>query len=125
MKQTNEQINQVLTEAQEKCYHKVGEELFNPPVLKCKTCNKHISRSSWIIDNGILRCILNPSPTTNWNDYGEVLEWAKKQGMWESFFSWLLIRESAFNWNIANILTNPEIGSRAIAKFLEEIKNGN
>lgn len=57
----------------------------------------------------------NPSPTTNWQDYGELLGWAKEQEWWMEFCIWLTVHPTLLD---INAITNPETGSRAIEEFL-------
>lgn len=121
----SKEIDQILTEAQGKCWHIL--EHYSSHV-KCKLCkNIHINR-----------IYPNTSPTTNWEDYGKVLEWSQEQDWWEKFIRLSYINKVMVTINnkkvhlsagesikmaefsIPNFMLNPETGSRAIATFLEE-----
>ena len=115
-----------LAEARGLCWHEANRipDAYGVDGIYCKKCQRESPSN-----------LNNPSPTTNWKDYGELLEWAKEQDdWWEEFRNWLWFTElrkltydapkscSGYGEGVPDCMLSPEIGSRAIAEFLEERK---
>lgn len=113
MELTKEQVNQILTEAQGKCGH---EPIVTGKTVRCAHCRLVFGEDGLIDLDKWNKA--NPSPTTNWQDYGECLEWAKKQDWWKGFCTALVT--TPYGCEPILLMANPETGSRAIAEFLEE-----
>lgn len=122
-----EQSAKYLVEAMGGCWHERGElvdtsvEAFSV-CLKCPKCNQDIWWP-WFPTKSV-----NPNPSS-WEFFGEVWEWAKKQGWWFDFYSESFIKEIEFRswndyeetgkWGVPIALVGPDFILR-LAEFLEK-----
>lgn len=113
---TNTEVDKVLAEKMRLCTHYFDWDSLKRMYI-CRGRDCKIEKKG---GGSTLHSI--PSPTTNWNDYGEVLEWAKKQMWFDEMVSFAMDSSYLGCHAIVNAFTSPSTGSHAIAEFLEERK---
>lgn len=130
---TNEEVDRILAEARGLSKHETRHRVsgYNKNYIQfyC-TCGRISGSSSDYRKNpeegySKFKCIFtDPSPTTNWADYGVFLEWMKEQNLWQAFVQTLFDKAEHDDQvgDTANIFTNPQTGSHALAEFLKERK---
>ena len=117
--ETNEEADRILTEARGLCSHEWN--IIDNKEAHCEICNVYCT---------LKHLHTNPSPTTSWADYGEVIEWAKKQEWFKDFTFRLKVKCQGAWFKLPNntdkneteIMTDPEKGSHALAEFINERK---
>lgn len=138
----NIQVDRILTEKRGKCWHETKHR--DSPYNKLDnvvdglfvqfycTCDRILGSSSDYYkkpkkdpakDYIKFTSCKNPSPTTNWQDYGEVIEWAKGQKWWERLADGFLYEFSRKfyddKYTDVDIISDKEKGSHALAEFIE------
>lgn len=107
-----EKINRIIHEARGYCWHEPEER-----------------DNGWIVDSFCPKCcqfsvyVPTINYTTDWSDYGPMLEWAMKQVWWHDFVYMNRIVDIDYNlvrYFLSDKIFRPLYGSTAIAEFLEK-----
>jgi len=109
----NKTDDQIIHEAMGKCWHDFSlTKSFNGfPETFCAKCGQDY-KDQW---GGDLK-----SYTSNWADYGPMLEWAQKQEWWPAFKRWCFVKLGIrvdFIPDCLAILLSPSTGAPALAEF--------
>lgn len=108
---TNNEADRIVTEAMGECWHIRDTHYARFVCTKCGSTEE---------DNPNLS--FRPSPSTSWDDYGKVLEWAQEAIWFKDFTKWAWIQLTDY-WvegALPFYYANPSKFTLALAEFILE-----